>query len=101
MPSYNISEKAGSISVTVKRTGNLKQYAIVLCRTEQGTATSSSVSQPGKQDYVEYAGQVGSGYRFHYPRNNTRVESLYYCNRLRDDCRRTVAELWMQGAEPL
>ncbi|XP_053260348.1 extracellular matrix organizing protein FRAS1 [Podarcis raffonei] len=56
--SYNVSEKAGSISVTVKRTGNLKQYAIVLCRTEQGTATSSSASRPGEQDYVEYAGQV-------------------------------------------
>ncbi|XP_053108034.1 extracellular matrix organizing protein FRAS1 isoform X2 [Hemicordylus capensis] len=55
---YNISEKAGSISVTVKRTGNLKQYAIVLCRTEQGTATSGSSSHPGEQDYVEYAGQV-------------------------------------------
>ncbi|XP_042325028.1 extracellular matrix organizing protein FRAS1 [Sceloporus undulatus] len=56
--SYNVSEKAGAISVTVKRTGNLKQYAIVLCRTEQGTATSSSSLQPGEQDYVEYAGQV-------------------------------------------
>ncbi|XP_044284420.1 extracellular matrix organizing protein FRAS1 [Varanus komodoensis] len=56
--SYNVSEKAGSISVTVKRTGNLKQYAIVLCRTEQGTATSGSRSRPGEQDYVEYAGQV-------------------------------------------
>ncbi|MEE6460302.1 hypothetical protein FKM82_000916 [Ascaphus truei] len=58
--SYNVSEKAGSISVTVKRTGNLNQYAIVLCRTEQGTATSSSSvgSRPGQQDYVEYAGQV-------------------------------------------
>ncbi|XP_066488376.1 extracellular matrix organizing protein FRAS1 [Tiliqua scincoides] len=56
--SYNVSEKSGSVSVTVKRTGNLKQYAIVLCRTEQGTATSSSSSQPGGQDYVEYAGQV-------------------------------------------
>ncbi|KAJ6657516.1 hypothetical protein lerEdw1_002451 [Lerista edwardsae] len=56
--SYNISEKAGSISVTVKRTGNLKQYAIVLCRTEPGTATSNSGLQPGDQDYVEYAGQV-------------------------------------------
>uniref|UniRef100_A0ABM5GKG1 Extracellular matrix organizing protein FRAS1 n=1 Tax=Pogona vitticeps TaxID=103695 RepID=A0ABM5GKG1_9SAUR len=56
--SYNVSEKAGSISVTVKRTGNLKQYAIVLCRTEQGTATSSSSLRPGEQDYVEYAGQV-------------------------------------------
>ncbi|KAL8206683.1 UNVERIFIED_CONTAM: Extracellular matrix protein fras1, partial [Gekko kuhli] len=56
--SYNVSEKAGSVSVTVKRTGNLKQYAIVLCRTEQGTATSSSSLKPGEQDYVEHAGQV-------------------------------------------
>ncbi|XP_077157208.1 extracellular matrix organizing protein FRAS1 isoform X3 [Paroedura picta] len=56
--SYNVSEKAGSVSITVKRTGNLKQYAIVLCRTEQGTATSSSSLQPGEQDYVEHAGQV-------------------------------------------
>ncbi|XP_048220046.1 extracellular matrix organizing protein FRAS1 isoform X2 [Perognathus longimembris pacificus] len=52
--SYNVSEKAGSVSVTVQRTGNLNQYAIILCRTEQGTASS----QPGQQDYVEYAGQV-------------------------------------------
>ncbi|XP_037685994.1 extracellular matrix protein FRAS1 isoform X5 [Choloepus didactylus] len=58
--SYNVSEKAGSVSVTVQRTGNLNQYAIVLCRTEQGTASSSSrvSSLPGQQDYVEYAGQV-------------------------------------------
>nr|XP_056711523.1 LOW QUALITY PROTEIN: extracellular matrix organizing protein FRAS1 [Euleptes europaea] len=56
--SYNVSEKAGSVSVTVKRTGNLKQYAIILCRTEQGTATSRSSLQPGEQDYVEHAGQV-------------------------------------------
>ncbi|KAL7982153.1 hypothetical protein Chor_001210, partial [Crotalus horridus] len=56
--SYNISEKAGSISVAVKRAGNLKQYAIVLCRTEQGTAISGSSSQPGEQDYLEYASQV-------------------------------------------
>uniref|UniRef100_A0A8C5KIY7 Fraser extracellular matrix complex subunit 1 n=1 Tax=Jaculus jaculus TaxID=51337 RepID=A0A8C5KIY7_JACJA len=54
--SYNVSEKAGSVSVTVQRTGNLNQYAIVLCHTEQGTA--SSTSMPGQQDYVEYAGQV-------------------------------------------
>lgn len=59
IPSYNVSEKAGSVSVTVKRIGNLNQYAIVLCRTEQGTATSSVSSKPGQQDYVEYAGQVG------------------------------------------
>ncbi|XP_062899606.1 extracellular matrix protein FRAS1 isoform X1 [Mobula hypostoma] len=58
--SYNVSEKAGSASITVKRTGNLNQYAIVLCRTEQGSATSTSGagSKLGQQDYVEYAGQV-------------------------------------------
>lgn len=60
--SFNVSEKAGTVSVAVKRSGNLNQYAIVLCRTEQGTATSTSSigSKPGQQDYVEYAGQVGS-----------------------------------------
>ncbi|XP_071779938.2 extracellular matrix organizing protein FRAS1 [Centroberyx gerrardi] len=58
--SYNVSEKAGTVAVTVKRSGNLNQYAIVLCRTEQGSATSTSGvgSRPGQQDYVEYAGQV-------------------------------------------
>ncbi|XP_022361766.1 extracellular matrix protein FRAS1 [Enhydra lutris kenyoni] len=58
--SYNVSETAGSVSVTVQRSGNLNQYAIVLCRTEQGTASSNSRvgSQRGQQDYVEYAGQV-------------------------------------------
>ncbi|XP_075401034.1 extracellular matrix organizing protein FRAS1 [Tenrec ecaudatus] len=58
--SYNVSETAGSVSVTVQRMGNLNQYAIVLCRTTQGTASSSSRAntQPGQQDYVEYAGQV-------------------------------------------
>lgn len=56
--SYNVSEKAGSVSVTVQRTGNLNQYAIVLCRTRQGTASSGISSQAGQQDYVEYAGQV-------------------------------------------
>nr|XP_057925745.1 extracellular matrix protein FRAS1 isoform X1 [Doryrhamphus excisus] len=58
--SYNVTEKAGTVAVTVKRSGNLNQYAIVLCRTEQGSATSSSSvgSRPGQQDYVEYAGQV-------------------------------------------
>lgn len=49
------------MSVAVRRLGNLNQYAIVLCRTEQGTATASSGPQPGGQDYVEYAGQVGWG----------------------------------------
>ncbi|XP_078258376.1 extracellular matrix organizing protein FRAS1 isoform X5 [Rhinoraja longicauda] len=58
--SYNVSEKAGSVSVTVKRTGNLNQYAIVLCRSEQGSATSTSGAglRLSQQDYVEYAGQV-------------------------------------------
>ena len=57
-----MSEKAGTVAVTVKRTGNLNQYAIVLCRTEQGSATSTSSvgSSPGQQDYVEYAGQVSN-----------------------------------------
>ncbi|MEQ2203726.1 Extracellular matrix protein fras1, partial [Xenoophorus captivus] len=59
---YNVSEKAGTVAVTVRRTGNLNQYAIVLCRTEQGSAvsTSSTGTRPGQQDYVEYAGQVPS-----------------------------------------
>lgn len=63
--SYNVSEKAGSVSVTVKRSGNLNQYAIVLCRTEQATATSTSGagSKLGQQDYVEYAGQVSTQLR--------------------------------------
>ncbi|KAM8885583.1 extracellular matrix organizing protein FRAS1 isoform 1-T2 [Spinachia spinachia] len=66
--SYNVSETAGTVAVTVKRTGNLNQYAIVLCRTEQAGATSTSSSssssssssgpRAGQQDYVEYAGQV-------------------------------------------
>ncbi|XP_059921872.1 extracellular matrix protein FRAS1 isoform X2 [Gadus macrocephalus] len=58
--SYNVSEKANTVSVTVKRSGNLNQYAIVLCRTEPGSATSSSSlgQRPGQLDYVEYAGQV-------------------------------------------
>ncbi|KFP28080.1 Extracellular matrix protein FRAS1, partial [Colius striatus] len=56
--SYEVRESTGSVSVAVRRIGNLNQYAIVLCRTEQGTATSSSNSQPGEQDYMEYAGQV-------------------------------------------
>ncbi|XP_069782867.1 extracellular matrix organizing protein FRAS1 [Narcine bancroftii] len=58
--SYHVSEEAGFVSVMVKRTGNLNQYSIVLCRTEQGSATSTSSagSKLGQQDYVEYAGQV-------------------------------------------
>lgn len=58
--SYNVSEKAGTVAVTVKRTGNLNQYAVVLCRSEQSSATSTSSvgTRPGQQDYVEYAGQV-------------------------------------------
>ncbi|KAM7021681.1 LOW QUALITY PROTEIN: extracellular matrix organizing protein FRAS1 [Passerculus sandwichensis] len=56
--SYKVRESAGSVSVTVRRLGNLNQYSIVLCRTEQGTATAGSGARPGEQDYVEYAGQV-------------------------------------------
>lgn len=47
------------MSVTIRRVGNLNQYSIVLCRTEQGTAAAGAGSRPGEQDYVEYAGQVG------------------------------------------
>lgn len=66
--SYNVSEKDGTVAVTVKRTGNLNQYAIVLCRTEQGTATSTSSmgSRVGQQDYVEYAGQVSSMFFYYF-----------------------------------
>ncbi|XP_064005810.1 extracellular matrix organizing protein FRAS1 [Pogoniulus pusillus] len=56
--SYSVRESAGSVSVAVRRVGNLNQYSIVLCRTEQGTATSSASPRPAEQDYVEYAGQV-------------------------------------------
>ncbi|KAJ8339232.1 hypothetical protein SKAU_G00360180 [Synaphobranchus kaupii] len=56
--SYNVSEKAGTVAVTMKRTGSLKHFAIVVCHTEQDTATSTSSSGPGQQDYVEYTGQV-------------------------------------------
>ncbi|XP_057287145.1 extracellular matrix organizing protein FRAS1 [Pezoporus wallicus] len=55
---YSVRENAGSVSITVRRAGNLNQYAIVLCHTEQGTATSSSGSKLGEHDYVEYTGQV-------------------------------------------
>uniref|UniRef100_A0A8C4NL64 Calx-beta domain-containing protein n=1 Tax=Eptatretus burgeri TaxID=7764 RepID=A0A8C4NL64_EPTBU len=59
-PMYHVNETAGMVSIAIKRTGNLNQYAIILCRTEPGTATSTigPGSQPGAQDYVEYAGQV-------------------------------------------
>ncbi|XP_033644314.1 extracellular matrix protein FRAS1-like [Asterias rubens] len=55
--SYNISEKAGVISVPVTRSGNLNQYAIVLCSTEHGSATSSG-NQPGQNDYQEQSVQI-------------------------------------------
>uniref|UniRef100_UPI00359004A1 extracellular matrix organizing protein FRAS1 isoform X2 n=1 Tax=Myxine glutinosa TaxID=7769 RepID=UPI00359004A1 len=59
-PMYHVNETAGMVSIAIKRTGNLNQYAIILCRTEPGTATSTAGpgSQLGAQDYVEYAGQV-------------------------------------------
>ncbi|NXD29010.1 FRAS1 protein, partial [Spelaeornis formosus] len=56
--SYKVRESAGSVSVTVRRAGNLDQYSIVLCHTEPGTATAGAASRPGEQDYAEYAGQV-------------------------------------------
>ncbi|NXU54362.1 FRAS1 protein, partial [Turnix velox] len=56
--SYSVRESSGSVSVGVRRDGNLNQYAIVLCYTQQGTATSTSGMQPGQQDYLEYTGQV-------------------------------------------
>ncbi|KAJ7419121.1 hypothetical protein WISP_55751 [Willisornis vidua] len=56
--SYKVRESSGSVSISVRRVGNLNQYAIVLCRTEQGAATAGPGAQPGQQDYVEYAGQV-------------------------------------------
>ena len=49
----------GTVDVTVVRKGNLNQYAIVLCRTEHGSATASSSTSTGLADYVEHAGQVG------------------------------------------
>eukprot|EP00057_Strongylocentrotus_purpuratus_P020370 XP_011674844.1 PREDICTED: extracellular matrix protein FRAS1 [Strongylocentrotus purpuratus] len=57
---YNVSETQGTISVTLKRTGNVNQYAIVLCSTESASATSSSRTNPrqGQNDYVEHSGQV-------------------------------------------
>lgn len=63
LSSYSVGESTGSVSITVRRVGNLNQYAIALCRTEQGTATSSFGSLPGEQDYVEYVGQVGWGHQ--------------------------------------
>ncbi|XP_071508475.1 extracellular matrix organizing protein FRAS1-like [Diadema antillarum] len=57
---YNVSETQGTISVALKRTGNINQYAIVLCRTEAATATATTAgnSRGGRNDYVEHAGQV-------------------------------------------
>uniref|UniRef100_H3AFZ6 Fraser extracellular matrix complex subunit 1 n=1 Tax=Latimeria chalumnae TaxID=7897 RepID=H3AFZ6_LATCH len=48
--SYNVSEKAGTVSVTVKRTGNLNQYAIVLCRTDSGGAKGGQVQFDERED---------------------------------------------------
>ncbi|XP_036384589.1 extracellular matrix protein FRAS1-like [Megalops cyprinoides] len=56
--SYNVSELAGSVVVTVKRTGSLSHYAMVLCHTEPGSATSDLGSSPGKLDYTEHYTQV-------------------------------------------
>ncbi|XP_016153247.1 PREDICTED: extracellular matrix protein FRAS1 [Ficedula albicollis] len=56
--SYAVRESAGSVSVAVRRVGNLNQYSIVLCRTEPGTATAGAAAPPGQRDYAEHAGQV-------------------------------------------
>ncbi|KAJ8404524.1 hypothetical protein AAFF_G00337910 [Aldrovandia affinis] len=56
--SYNVSEKAGTLAVTMKRTGNLNHYATVLWSTEPDTATSTSGSRLGQEDYVTYTEQV-------------------------------------------
>nr|XP_039273813.1 extracellular matrix protein FRAS1-like [Styela clava] len=56
-PTYMVKEGAGHIDIVVRRHGNLN-YAIVLCRTEPGTATSVTSNTPGQLDYVEHAGQV-------------------------------------------
>lgn len=56
-----VNEEAGTVDITVQRRGNLNEYAIVLCRTEHGTATSSTdgrLSQAGAVDYMEHAAQV-------------------------------------------
>nr|XP_026692904.1 extracellular matrix protein FRAS1 isoform X2 [Ciona intestinalis] len=57
---YTVNEEAGQIDITVVRKGNLNQYAIVLCRTEHGTATSANIggSSVGQVDYIEHGGQV-------------------------------------------
>ncbi|CAK8671603.1 unnamed protein product [Clavelina lepadiformis] len=59
---YTVNEESGTIDIPVLRRGNLNQYAIVLCRTEPGTATSSASgstrSTSGQLDYMEHAGQV-------------------------------------------
>lgn len=52
-----MKEGAGKIDVLVRRHGNLN-YAIVLCRTEAGTATDIVSTEPGLHDYVTHAGQV-------------------------------------------
>nr|CAB3247083.1 extracellular matrix protein FRAS1 [Phallusia mammillata] len=57
---YTVNEEAGRVDITVRRRGNLNEYAIVLCRTEHGSATSSTDGRPqtGAVDYLEHAAQV-------------------------------------------
>ncbi|XP_033757797.1 extracellular matrix protein FRAS1-like [Pecten maximus] len=58
-PLLNITESAGVIRIPVTRTGNLKQYAIVTCRTQPGEATSEKVrARPGTHDFIQHSGQV-------------------------------------------
>ncbi|XP_033117888.1 extracellular matrix protein FRAS1-like [Anneissia japonica] len=55
---YNVTEQVTTINLKVKRTGNLNQYAVVLCSTKPLSATSLLGVGPGKHDYREYAGQI-------------------------------------------
>ncbi|XP_069123568.1 extracellular matrix organizing protein FRAS1-like [Argopecten irradians] len=58
-PLLNVTESAGVIRIPVTRSGNLKQYAIVTCRTRPDGATSEKVrARPGTHDFIQHSGQV-------------------------------------------
>ncbi|XP_052791092.1 extracellular matrix organizing protein FRAS1-like isoform X2 [Mya arenaria] len=58
-PLMNVTETAGVVLVPIVRKGYLKQYSMVTCHTQYGTATSSEQgSRPGQQDFVPYMTQV-------------------------------------------
>ncbi|KFU86504.1 Extracellular matrix protein FRAS1, partial [Chaetura pelagica] len=54
--SYQVGESAGWVRLAVRRLGNLKHYAIALCRSLPGSATPGS--RPGEHDFLDYVGQV-------------------------------------------